>query len=205
MSSLLGMNGTPHAGSSSKPLVIKLLNHPLIRTYVIPLNATTKAKLQSISAILLAISLLLIIDSSIYSKTKLPSETIGGMSVWDYMNYVLCVIGFIIISGIPKRELLLSANQDPADPYGDSGNSTQLKFVLFCGFTILGLGCSGEIVRFLINYLLKNDSGVPLEWDILCVGFNAMFSCLFVMFSCMILWLGQSLESGDSEEYRLTL
>ncbi|KAL6926798.1 hypothetical protein ACO0SA_004904 [Hanseniaspora valbyensis] len=205
MSTLLGSGGAANTIHTSKPLLIKLLNHPLTKTYIIPLNATTKAKLQALSAILLAISLLLIIDSSIYSSRKLPSETIGGMAVWDYMNYILCIIGFVIISGIPKRELLLSTTQDDMDPYSNSNNTTQLKFVLFCGFTILGLGCSGEIVRFLINYLLKNDSGVPLEWDILCVGFNAMFSCLFVMFSCMILWLGQSLENNHSDEYRLTL
>ncbi|XBW38482.1 hypothetical protein QEN19_004072 [Hanseniaspora menglaensis] len=204
MSTLLS-NGQNSGAGGSKPLLIKLLNHPLIKTYIIPLNATTKAKLQALSAILLAISFLLIIDSSIYSARKLPTENIGGMAVWDYMNYILCLIGFVIISGIPKRELMLSTNNHDADPYSDSSSATQLKFVLFCGFTVLGLGCSGEIVRFLINYVLKNDSGVPLEWSILCVGFNAMFSCLFVMFSCMILWLGQSIENNNNEDYRLTL
>lgn len=187
-----------------KPFIIKFLNHPLSKTYIIPLSSSIKARLQALSAIFLSISLLLIIDSSIYSRKKLPSENIGGISVWDYMNYILCVIGYVIISGIPKQELLNNQEED-YDLYGSSNNSTQLKFVLFCGFTILGLGCSGEIVRFLINYLLKNDSGVPLEWDILCVGFNAMISCIFVMLSCMILWLGQSLAGNNNEEYRLTL
>ncbi|KAF0276425.1 hypothetical protein FOG50_02717 [Hanseniaspora uvarum] len=193
-----------HINHRQKAFIIRFLNHPLAKTYIIPLSSSIKARLQALSAIFLSISLLLIIDSSIYSRRKLPSENIGGIKVWDYMNYILCIIGYIIISGIPKRELLNNEEED-YDLYGTGSNSTQLKFVLFCGFTILGLGCSGEIVRFLINYLLKNDSGVPLEWEILCVGFNAMFSCIFVMLSCMILWLGQSLHKNDNEEYRLTL
>lgn len=152
-----------------------------------------------ISGMFYALGFWVFLDSVLYSKHANASDV--HVTFIDWIPFLCSTFGMIIVNSIEKSRLL---NLDDGGSSSFMGNDDatmawQARTVLFCGFALLAGGLSGSIVVLIIKFLVKDYTTYPTVG----MGINNVVGNLFILISCIILWIAQNVE--DEYSYSLTI
>lgn len=156
-----------------------------------------------LSGVFYALGLWTFLDAVLYSKHANASDV--HVTFIDWIPFLCSTFGMLIVSSIEKSRLLQGAlNSDSAGIGGsfgdlDSRMAWQARSVLFFGFSLLAGGLSGSIVVLIIKFLVKDYNTYPTVG----MGVNNVLGNVFVLLSCIVLWIAQNAE--DEYSYSLTL
>ena len=139
------------------------------------------------------------LDCVLYSKHANASDV--HVTFIDWTPFLCSTSGMFIVSSIEKSRLL---NMDSGTGFmgGDEIDQTiawQARSILFCGFALLAGGLSGSVVVLIIKFLIKDYTTYPTVG----MGINNVLGNLFILISCVILWIAQNVE--DEYSYSLTI
>lgn len=154
------------------------------------------------SGMFYALGFWVFLDSVLYSKHANASDV--HVTFIDWIPFLCSTFGMIIVNSIEKSRLLNLEGGDGGFIHGggddmDSAMAWQARTVLFCGFALLAGGLSGSIVVLIIKFLIKDYTTYPTVG----MGINNVVGNLFILISCIILWIAQNVE--DEYSYSLTI
>lgn len=177
------------------------------RLFRLPFKFPNFAGLRKISVYLsgvfYALGFWLFLDAVIYSKHANASDV--HVTFVDWIPFLCSTFGTLIVNSIEKNTLLQGAlsNGGGMTSFGgsdlDSAMAWQARTVLFFGFALLAGGLSGSIVVLIIKFLTKDYNTYPTVG----MGVNNVLGNLFILLSCVVLWIAQNME--DEYSYSLTL
>lgn len=152
-----------------------------------------------LSGLFFALGFWVFLDCTLYSKHANASDV--HVTFIDWIPFLCSTLGMIIVSSIEKSRLL---NLDGGSGFiggADIEQTTawQARTILFCGFALLAGGLSGSVVVLIIKFLIKDYTTYPTVG----MGINNVLGNLFILISCIILWIAQNVE--DEYSYSLTI
>ncbi|CCD26168.2 Vps68p NDAI_0G03910 [Naumovozyma dairenensis CBS 421] len=153
-----------------------------------------------LSGIFYALGFWVFLDAVLYSKYSNASDV--HVTFIDWIPFLCSTFGMLIVNSIEKNRLLQGAlNSEGGSSFGDvdSNMAWQARSVLFCGFALLAGGLSGSIVVLIIKFLVKDYTSYPTVG----MGVNNVLGNIFILLSCVVLWIAQNME--DEYSYSLTL
>ncbi|AGO11613.1 AaceriADL169Wp [[Ashbya] aceris (nom. inval.)] len=138
----------------------------------------------------------LFVDCLLYSKYVNASKL--HVTFVDWIPVLCSTSGMLVVSMIDKNRLLEDALASGSF-VGSNQRAWQAQMVLFLGFALLAGGFAGALAVLVLKFLVKGYNTYP----VLTMGVNNVLGNLFIMLSCVVLWMAQSVE--DEYSYSLTL
>ncbi|CCC69443.1 hypothetical protein NCAS_0C04530 [Naumovozyma castellii] len=155
-----------------------------------------------LSGIFYALGFWVFLDAALYSKHSNASDV--HVTFIDWIPFLCSTFGMLIVNSIEKNRLLqgaLSNDGGISSSFGgvDEAMAWQARSILFFGFALLAGGLSGSIVVLIIKFLVKDYTSYPTVG----MGINNVLGNIFILISCVVLWIAQNIE--DEYSYSLTL
>ncbi|CZT19080.1 probable membrane protein [Ramularia collo-cygni] len=155
-------------------------------------SATTRSAGIYLSGALFSIALFILIDSAVYSNSRLNGADLH-MNFVDWIPGICSFVGMIIINSIDKSRLT-----GDSFAYSGDGVAWKARVILFLGFAAMAGGLAGGTCVMVLKYVIKGASGMTLWF-----GTSNLVANALVMLSSVVLWISQNME--DDYAYNLAL
>ncbi|EGP90452.1 unnamed protein product [Zymoseptoria tritici ST99CH_1A5] len=155
-------------------------------------SANTRNAGVYLSGALFSIALFVLIDSSVYSNSRLNGADLH-INFVDWIPGIFSFLGMIVINSIDKTRLT-----GDTFAYSGDGVAWKARVILFLGFAAMAGGLAGGISVLVLKYITAGAEGMTLWFGVSNLIANAL-----VMFSSVVLWVSQNME--DDYTYNLAL